>query len=206
MGDGIELKTLFAPGCALNGYKPGSIEKIRRFLLQKGIIDDMYLTCCKESQGSDEKMTIIVCCPGCGHKFGALFPNASVISLWKILNDTDFPFPDYRGERMSIHDSCRSRQRYSEEMQESSRQLCRRMNITLVEPEHTRGTTVCCGGCVPDKDLRMEKARSRAEEFSEKNVVTYCTGCVRSFSVTDKQPRHMLDLLLGEPTEGLTLK
>ena len=200
------MKVLFAPGCALNRYKPASIEKIRQFLTQKGIICGMYLTCCKESQGSDEEMTIIVCCPGCSHKFEVLYPNAAVVSLWKVLSDTDFPFPDYHGQKMSIHDSCRSRQRYSPEMQESSRELCRRMNITLAEPEHTRETTVCCGGCMPDKDLRKDMARARAAEFPEKDIVVYCTGCVRSFSATDRHPRHVLDLLFKESTEGLTIQ
>ena len=200
------MKTLFAPGCALYRYKPGSIEKIRQFLLQRGIIDEMDLTCCKECQASDERMKIIDCCPGCSHKFETLYPNAVVVSLWKVLIDTDFPFPDYHGEKMSIHDSCRSRQRYSSEMQNSARALCRKMNITLVEPAHTRETAVCCGGCSPDRESRIKTARARAEEFAERNVVVYCTGCARSFSTTDKAPRHLLDLLFSEPTEGLTLK
>ena len=46
-------------------------------------------------------------------------------------------------------------------------------------------------------------AMRRAAEFSEKNVVVYCTGCTRSFSITDVAPRHLLDLLFEEPTEGL---
>ena len=200
------MKTLFAPGCALNRYKPGSIEKIRQFLLQRGLMDELFLTCCKESRGSDERMTIIVCCPGCSHQFKVLYPNAVIVSLWKILLDTDFPFPDYHGEKMSVHDSCRSRQRYSGEMQESARALCRKMNNALSEPAHSRETTVCCGGCASDPEDRKRMARARAGEFSEKNVVVYCTGCARSFSITDRSPRHLLDLLFQEPTQGLTLK
>ena len=199
------MRTLFAPGCALNRYKPDSVEKIRQFLTRRGIIDGLFLTCCKEAQGSDEQMTIIVCCPGCSHKFEILYPNAAVVSLWKILAETDFPFPDYGGEKMSIHDSCRARQRYSAEMQESARELCRRMNIVLAEPARTRGATVCCGGCASDPEHRKEMARARAGEFPEKDVVVYCTGCARSFSITDKKPRHLLDLLFHETTQGLTL-
>ena len=75
------MKTIFAPGCALHKYKPDLIEKIRQFLLEREIIDEMSLTCCKD-----------------------------------------------------------------------------------------------------------------------------CTACVRSFSVTDKTPRHLLDLLFNEPTEGLTIE
>ena len=200
------MKTIFAPGCALHKYKPDLIEKIRQFLLEREIIDEMSLTCCKDCESSDEQMTVIDCCPGCSYKYGVIYPNADIVSLWKVLIDTDFPFPDYHGQRMSIHDSCRSRQRYSTEMQSAARELCKKMNTTLVEPVHTRETTTCCGGCEQDRERRIRMAEARAEEFTENDVVVYCTACVRSFSVTDKTPRHLLDLLFNEPTEGLTIE
>ena len=77
------------------------------------------------------------------------------------------------------------------------------MNIELVEPEYTRDQARCCGGSACDYESRKEMASLRAGEFPENQVVVYCTGCVRSFSVTDAAPRHLLDLLFCEPTEGL---
>ena len=197
------MKTLFAPGCALNKYKPELISEITRFLTDASIIDGVYLTCCKSEETIEGDVTLIVCCPGCSHKFETRYPNACVLSLWKVLLDTDFPFPDYQGERMSIHDSCHARQRNSSEMQDSARLLCRKMNIELVEPENTRDEAGCCGGSAADDETRKAMAMRRAAEFSEKNVVVYCTGCTRSFSITDVAPRHLLDLLFGEATEGL---
>lgn len=197
------MKTVFAPGCALNKYKPELISEITRFLTDASIIDGVYLTCCKSEETIEGDVTLIVCCPGCSHKFETRYPNACVLSLWKVLLDTDFPFPDYQGERMSIHDSCHARQRNSSEMQDSARLLCRKMNIELVEPENTRDEAGCCGGSAADYETRKAMAMRRAAEFSEKNVVVYCTGCTRSFSITDVAPRHLLDLLFGEATEGL---
>ena len=197
------MKTVFAPGCALNKYKPELISEITRFLTDASIIDGVYLTCCKSEETIEGDVTLIVCCPGCSHKFETRYPNACVLSLWKVLLDTDFPFPDYQGERMSIHDSCHARQRNSSEMQDSARLLCRKMNIELVETENTRDEAGCCGGSAADYETRKAMAMRRAAEFSEKNVVVYCTGCTRSFSITDVAPRHLLDLLFGEATEGL---
>ena len=77
------------------------------------------------------------------------------------------------------------------------------MNIRLIEPEHTRGEARCCGGSAGDYETRRRMACACARELPEKNVVVYCTGCVRSFSVTEASPRHLLDLLFEEPTEGL---
>lgn len=200
------MKTVFAPGCALRKHRPDAIEKIAEFLRSEGITDELYLTCCKETESSSGEMRLIVCCPGCSYHFEALYPRAEIVSLWKVLLDSAFPFPDYHGQRMSIHDSCRTRQRYSAEMQESSRALCGKMNIEVIEPLRTRENTVCCGGGAPDLETRKRTATARAAEFSEKDVVVYCTGCTRSFSITDKRPRHLLDLLFEVPTQGLTLE
>ena len=197
------MKTVFAPGCALNKYKPELISEITRFLTDASIIDGVYLTCCKSEETIEGDVTLIVCCPGCSHKFETRYPNARILSLWKVLFETDFPFPDYQGERMSIHDSCHARQRNSGEMQDSARLLCRKMNIELVEPEHTRDEARCCGGSAADYETRKAMAMRRAAEVSEKNAVVYCTGCTRSFSITDVAPRHLLDLLFEEATEGL---
>ena len=197
------MKTLFAPGCALNRYKPELIARLSRFLMERGLADGVYETCCKADERLQEKTALITCCPGCSHKFGLIYPESDVVSLWKVLLDTDFPFPDYHGKRMTIHDACPARHRHSPEMQSSARQLCARMNIRLIEPEHTRGEAGCCGGSAGDYETRRRMACARARELPEKNVVVYCTGCVRSFSVTEASPRHLLDLLFEEPTEGL---
>ena len=197
------MKTLFAPGCALSKYKPELISSISRFLLDASIIDAVYQPCCKAEQKIEEPIMLITCCPGCSHKFETHIPNAKILSLWNVLLVTDFPFPDYQGARMSIHDSCHARHRNSSEMQDSVRQLCRKMNIELVEPEYTRDHARCCGGSAGDYETRKKLALRRALEFPENNVVVYCTGCVRSFSITHIAPRHVLDLLFSEPTEGL---
>ena len=197
------MKTLFVPGCALKAYKPALITAMTDFLRGRALIDGVWDPCCHSDQSLQGKCNLIVCCPGCSHQYEAMYPDSNVISLWKVLLETDFPFPDYHGERMSIHDSCHARKRNSSEMQNTVRRLCARMNIHLVEPAHTRDEAICCGGSAPDLETRIKMALSRAEEFTEKNVVVYCTGCTRSFSVTQAAPRHVLDLLFSETTEGL---
>lgn len=200
------MDKLFAPGCALRKYKPHLIYKIKNFLLENGIANGEYEPCCKELLNPQEDTILINCCPGCSHMFETKFLNVRSVTLWKILLNTDFPFPDYHGEKMTIHDSCHARNRNSTEMQIASRELCRRMNIKLVEPADNFNEAKCCGGSAKDYETRKKMALERAKDFPEKNAVVYCTGCVRSFSLTDVHPRHMLDLLFNEPTEGLTVK
>ena len=199
------MKTLFAPGCALKAYKPYLISKMEEFLTEAGIIDGIFEPCCKSDFFIREETVLIDCCPGCRHMFSAC-SHIHPISLWKMLPDTSFPFPDYEGREMTIHDACHARERNSSEMQDAARVLCKRMHIRLTEPERTGNETPCCGGCSGDKKIRRQMACERAEELPMKDVVLYCTGCVRSFSVTEARPHHLLDLLFSEPTEGLTLK
>lgn len=199
------MKTLFASGCALRAYKPELISKIATFLLEAGVIDGTYETCCKSTQTFDGETLLIVCCPGCSHLFGT-FPNTHVVSLWNVLLDTEFSFPDYNGRKMTIHDACHERNRNSPEMQDSARRLCKRMHIDLIEPDRIRDETPCCGGCAKDYSSRVQMANTRAESLPLDDVVVYCTGCTRSFSVTSAQPHHLLDLLFNEATEGLTMK
>ena len=198
------MKTLFAPGCALKAYKPGSVAGVTEFLKEEGLIDGTYDLCCKSGQPVPEDTRLILCCPGCAHIFGGL-PGVSVLSLWQALLSAPFPFPDYGGMEMTIHDSCHARERHSPEMQDSARALCGRMGIRLREPELTRDETPCCGGSAKDRALRKAMAERRAASLPLDDVVLYCTGCVRSFSVTGKRPHHLLDLLFREPTEGLTI-
>lgn len=201
------MKVLFVPGCALREYKPELISKVIQFLTENNVIDDTYLTCCKIESIQNEKTVMINCCPGCSHKFETLGSDITTVSLWKILLDTEFPFPDYHGEKMSIQDACHARNRNSSEMQESARALCERMNINIIEPTHTRDGARCCGGCAQnDLETRRKMAQKRAEDFPENNIVVYCTGCTRSLSITNVKPRHLLDLLFGEFTEGLKPK
>ena len=200
------MKTLFAPGCALRAYKPHLIEKMKDFLMASQIVEGEFVPCCKKPSVIEEDIVLIHCCPGCGHVFETAFEHVTPVSLWRTLLDTAFPFPDYHGEIMSIHDACPARGRNSAEMQAAARALCRRMNIELAEPAHTLDAARCCGGCAADYAARKQMALKRAKDFPVDNVVVYCTGCVRSFSLTPVHPRHLLDLLFAESTEGLTVK
>ena len=199
------MKKLFAPGCALKSYKPELIAQMTEFLQTHNIIDGVYDVCCKSGQTIEEDTLIIDCCPGCSHQFSSC-SNVQVVSLWKVLLNTDFPFPDYHGKEMTIHDACHARGRDSSEMQESVRELCSKMNISLIEPSHTKDETPCCGGGAKSIETRRQMAFRRAESLPLKDVVLYCTGCVRSFSVTNATPHHVLDLIYNELTEGLTIK
>ena len=83
------MKILFAPGCALRVYKPELVDDLTKFLSENNIIDGTYDICCKSDWTIEEDVQIIDCCPGCSHQFSSR-SNVHVISLWKVLLNTDF--------------------------------------------------------------------------------------------------------------------
>lgn len=196
------MKEVFAPGCALVLYKPEHSEKIIQFLNKRRVGVAEHLTCCQHEPLLEEETRIINVCPGCDKRYQATYEGVSTISLWEILEqEEDFPFPDYGGMQMSIHDACPTRGR--EEMLNAIRTLLCRMNIELIEPENTRGKAVCCGDTfydvLPVEDVKKMMTK-RAEEMPCENVVVYCVSCIKSMHIGGKTPRYLLDLLLGEDT------
>lgn len=193
------MNQVYAPGCALMLYKPHLAEKIRAFL-------DVpeHLICCRHQPELPQGTQIINTCPGCDERFGRLYEGITTISLWEILAQSQtFPFPDYHGSRMTLHDACPTRG--MARVHNAVRVLLQRMNIELVEPPHTREHSICCGdsfypACTAKEiETQMKK---RADEMPCQDVVVYCVSCVKAMHIGGKKPRHIVDLLFDEPTDA----
>jgi len=117
------------------------------------------------------------------------------------LEDDTFPFPDYGGRVMSIHDACPIRT--EARVHNAVRKLLQKMNIVLVEPAKTRSESVCCGDSyypnAPIDEIRG-RMRSRAQSMPCDDVVVYCVSCIKSMDIGGKKPHYLLDLLFGEDT------
>lgn len=193
---------LFAPGCALMLYKPESAEKLHSILNENLGRMEMLMTCCRHDPGFKSPLKIINICPGCDKRFRNDYKNSSTISLWEILAEKDFfPFPDYNGQRMTILDACPTRDQ--ERVHSAIRQVLRKMNITLVEPENTGTKSICCGdsfyGVIPTKSVKEQMVK-RASEMPLDDVVVYCVSCVKSMFTGRKKPQYLIDLLFDDET------
>jgi Fe-S oxidoreductase len=200
------IKRMFAPGCALMIYKPDLALKLYSILSRRIGRLEMLTTCCHHDPGLEQVTQIINICPGCDKRFRSDYKNTSTISLWEILADADFfPFPDYHYQPMTIIDACPTRDQ--EKIHRAIRKILRKMNIDLIEPEHTGRKSTCCGdsfyGVIPTekvKDLMIEKA----SEMPLNDVVVYCVSCAKAMFVGGKQPRYLIDLLFNEETVSKT--
>jgi Fe-S oxidoreductase len=196
------MKTVFAPGCALYIYKPELAKKVLDFLKSDlGDIDE-HLICCRHEPGLEKGTKIINVCAGCDRRYRELYEGISTISLWEVLAKSEtFPFPDYKGKEMAIHDACPTRDQ--EKVHNAVRTLLKKMNIKVLEPEKTRTKGTCCGdsfyGVLTVEQVK-EKMKARAEEMPAQDVVVYCVSCCKSMHIGGRTPRYLVDLLFGEET------
>lgn len=196
------MKQVYAPGCAFKIYKPELTERVLEFLNQNlGEVPE-HLVCCRHEPGLESGTRVINTCAGCDRRYRSLYDGISTISLWEILAESEnFPFPDYKGLEMSVHDACPTRTEVR--VHKAVRRLLERMNITVVEPEHTGTNQRCCGDSfypsLPVEKVN-EKMRERAAEMPREDVAVYCISCIKSMHIGGKKPRYIVDLLFGEDT------
>lgn len=196
------MPQIFAPGCALMLYKPYLADKLSVILNENLGSMDQLLTCCKHEPQVDSKTEVINICPGCDKRYSNDYQNTTTISLWEILAGSDFfPFPDYKGQVMTILDACPTREKPA--VHQAIRTLLGKMNIVLAEPEKSGARSTCCGdsfyGLIPVEEVKKQM-RKRTAEMPETDVVVYCVSCIKSIYIGGKKPRYLVDLLFGEAT------
>lgn len=172
----------------------------------------------------DRNTTMISICHNCTAIFQESQPEVEVVSLWEFIldNDPDFPFPDFKGERMTLQDCWRSYDNRKE--QEAVRTLLRKMYIDIVELEDNREKTQFCGVSIyrpaPSRNLKMapkrfvenasglflphsqEEQQSLMEEYCKQykteKVVAYCHYCTEGLRTGGQMNFHLAELLFNE--------
>jgi Fe-S oxidoreductase len=196
------MKQIYAPGCALVIYKETLSKRILEFLDKELSGMSEHLICCRHDPKLEKGTRIINTCAGCDRRYRELYEAISTISLWEVLAESKaFPFPDYKGVEMAVHDACPTRT--EERVHKAIRKLLERMNIKVLEPQYTRTKAVCCGdsfyGVLPVEQVK-EQMKRRSDEMPCENVVVYCVSCIKAMHIGGKKPRYIVDLLFGEET------
>lgn len=199
-------KTYFNPGCALSIYKPEVERRFLRFLNASYGEVALHKRCCRHDPRVGAGSLIINVCAGCDRRFRSLYEGVSTISLWEVLDGLDaFPYPDYAGSKVSVHDACPVREK--PQVHQAVRNLLKKMNIEIVETEFSGTRSTCCGDdffpALPVEKVH-EMMKKRADSMPCKDVCVYCVSCVKSMHIGGKNPRHLVDLLTGETTEPQT--
>jgi len=196
-------KKYFNPGCALSIYKPEMENTILKFLNKNYGEVHLHKICCQHEPLVEEGSLIINVCAGCDRRFRSLYEGITTISLWEILDSLEtFPYPDYKGLKMSVHDACPVREK--PQVHQAVRNLLRKMNINVVETEFHGTRSICCGddfySKIPIEQVHQQM-KKRADMMPCDDVCVYCVSCVKSMHIGGKKPRYLIDLLMGETTD-----
>ncbi len=196
-------KLFFNPGCALNLYKPAVEQRLLDLLHTHLGPVTRHAVCCHYETGLAAGATIINVCAGCDKRFG-LRKGITTISLWEVLDKLEnMPLPNYQALRLAVHDACPVRGK--PQVHKAVRSLLGKMNIQIVEAERHSADSVCCGDtfypALPLDEVH-QKMRHRAQSMPCEEVAVYCVSCIKAMHIGGKKPRHLIDLLLGEPTQA----
>ena len=195
-------KMYFNPGCALSIYKPEMEQRILQYICEAYCAVELHKICCRHEPRIEAGSTIINICAGCDRRFGTLYEGIRTISFWEVLDNTDaFPYPDYGGQTMALHDACPVRGK--PQVHGAIRSLLRKMNIRVVEAKRHGANSVCCGDdfypALPLETVH-EKMKNRADSMPCEEVAVYCVSCIKAMHIGGKSPRYMIDLLFNEET------
>lgn len=196
-------KTYFNPGCGLSIYKPEMEERILDFLNKNYKEVELHKICCHHDPQLEAGSMIINVCAGCDRRFRSLYEGITTKSLYEIIDELEgFPYPDYSGLKISVHDPCPIREK--PQVHEAVRSILRKMNIEIVETEFHGTRSICCGDdfypSLPIDQIQTHMHK-RAQSMPCDEVCVYCISCIKSMHIGGKTPRHLLDLMLGETTE-----
>lgn len=198
-----DMNLYFNPGCALSIYKPERVLQILDYLKKIFPFIKLHQSCCHHKPGLPTGSVIINVCAGCDRRFSSLHKGISTVSLWEIIDEfNDFPFQNYNGMRVSIHDPCPVRNKMV--VHKAVRNLLKKMNIEIIETSQHGTSSVCCGDSLylscDSKEIHAAM-KKRADSMPCEDVVVYCVSCIKAMSVGGKIPHHLVDLLFHEATQ-----
>lgn len=152
---------------------------------------------------------------------------AEIEFLWQVIdNDPDFPFPDYRGEEMTVQDCWVAFEK--RDVQDTVRSLLGKMNIRIAELEENYEKTKFCGvnllsPCTEsnaalahrryveqfphmftpmEPEDQIEHFRRHCEKIRTEKVVCSCKFCTDAINMGGKKGIHLLELLFPAPAQN----
>ncbi len=212
------MTTYYYPSCKFTAFSPKTSKLISEYLEKR--FNMTIQGCCRpthKTMSSDD--TAVCVCNTCA-AICSEDSHANVLSLWEVLqNDTEFPFPDYRNEKMTIQDCWRCYDRRSE--QDAVRNILHKMNVSIVELEENFEKTTFCGmsthqSLVPENGMfapkrfienaqgmfipkteeeQIQLMKEHCNKIKTEKVICYCVPCTKGIRAGGRQGIHLLDLL-----------
>ena len=211
----------YFPSCNFTKLRPETSEKVKNFMASVGF---RVVGCCRPGHKavSGWNDTVVTVCETCSIIIGENCPAAKVISLYEFIDGLpDFPFPDYRRERVTLQDCYRAKAKEAEKA--AVRSVLRKMNVEVVELPGTEGEVNFDGSFLfgpmrPDNftlaplrfaEIKEDMQPKSPEEiktwlqkycqrFTTERVACYCNTCLTGLTQglpEGKRAVHVAELL-----------
>lgn len=221
---------VFFPGCQMAASEPEYVIEAYKYLTQNltGGVGLMF-GCCgspaywagrqelfninieniiKDLEAIDNPK-IILGCSTCYDIFKKHLSQFEVISIWEIYEKYGLP-PDvnnFKGKKIAVQDACTSRHHI--ELQESAREVIKKLGFEIEELEFSKNKTRCCGygGLVvyADKSMAKDMLKERINE-SDLDYAAYCFMCRDLFKSEGKRIFHIFDFIYGKDLDKIAIK
>lgn len=219
----------FFPGCTMLTYTPELIKELFVHLNKEYKNLTLNTDCCGLPLGqlglqnrrddyvrkvklrltNNGVKTLITACPNCYYQLRPILEDTEikVITIYEALENAKiFEKKELNSQdtAITLHDSCPDR--FYGVFAQQTRELLIGQGYQLIEMEHHRDKTICCGsgGQVthfqPDLAEELVKARQEEADSSGAQILTgYCVSCVLNFAriPSNIKVQHVLNLLLG---------
>ena len=210
---------IYLPSCNFTAALPEVSKKIKNYFSEQEQVK--VAGCCRPTQKKlTAEDTILSMCFTCSAITNEVSPHVNEESIWEyLLTDEAFPWPDYHGEKMTLQDCWRARNK--PEVLEAVRACMRKMNIEIIELEENLENTTFDGvwrfNPVLKKNMEIapvyfkevqahglellqeEEQKQRMEEwcsqYTTDRVVTYCTACLKGAQLGGVHAIHLMELL-----------
>lgn len=164
--------------------------------------------------------TLVIACPNCYYQLRSILEDLDIklLTIYEALDRSNFYSNTLKGnsiKTVTVHDACPDR--FEGIFANQVRRALVQKGFVLVEMEHTRNTTVCCGSggqlrhFQPDLAEKITNQRLHEANMSNAQILSaYCLGCVLNFTNTqgNQKVQHVLNLLLDleQDYTGLKIK
>lgn len=210
----------YFPSCNYTADNPKESQKIKKFLASKGF---KIARCCridnKTLNVEDKGYTV---CQSCS-AFITESSKGDDESIFIYLDGLDdFKWPDYHGEKMTLQDCWKARNK--PEVHNTVRSILKKMNIEVVELEKNREESDYCGLFLknPSPAIGMKLApvffgekeavatilesaeekqaylEAHCNQYTTEKIVGYCSSCVRGIKQAGYNGIHLMNLIVRD--------
>ena len=210
------MSEIYFPSCNFTKMAPTAAKAIRSYLAEKMQVAG----CCRvDKLAYEEGLTGLYFCQACRETLENRVPGKYQLkNLFEYLvDDKDFPWPDYSGLTATVQDCWRDRNH--PEIHEAVRTALAKMKVRVIEMEENREKAVYCGNIhfephKPENILLMEQYNDKplvmapeevqrklfeeqAEKYPCENVITYCNRCTLCIRTVGVNGIHLMELAMG---------